>query len=58
MECSRLTGEHEDPCADDGANAERDQVDRAEGATEGVLSYLVGLFGKRRGGVGSIRLGQ
>ncbi len=52
VDCSRLTGKHEDPRADDGADAERDQVDRAERATEGILSYLVGLFGKRREGLG------
>ena len=52
VERGRLAGQHEDPRADDGADAERDQVDRAERAPEGVLPYLVGLFGKHREGFG------
>ena len=45
-----LASQHEDPRADDGADTESDEVDRAERAPESVLPYLVGLFGEYREG--------
>ncbi len=52
VERSGLAGQHEDPGADDGADAEGDEVDRAERAPECVFPHLVGLFGEYREGFG------
>ena len=46
----RLAGQHKDAGADDGANAERDQVERAERALERVFALFTGLLREHRHG--------
>ena len=43
MQRRRLAGEHEDPRADDGADAERDEVQGAQGPLQRVLADMIGL---------------
>ena len=43
MQRRRLAGQHEDAGADDRADAERDEVQRAQGPLQRVLADMVGL---------------
>ena len=53
MERGGLAGEDEDAGADNGSDAQGDQVDWAQGAAEGIFAYFVRLFREGRERLGS-----